>query len=82
MAKVFASPGTPSSNTCPSDNKPINKAAYKQAALQIAAGIRRLERAERFLINQSWNAEARFRLSEAIDEANKALSEARRLANG
>ena len=26
------------------DNKPINKAAYKQAALQIAAGIRRLER--------------------------------------
>ena len=62
------------------DNKTINKAAYKQAALQIAAGIRRLERAEKFLTNQNWNAEARFRLSEAIDEANKALNEARRLA--
>lgn len=34
------------------DNKPINKAAYKQAALQIAAGIRRLERADKFLTNQ------------------------------
>lgn len=44
------------------DNKTINKAAYKQAALQIAAGIRRLERAEKFLINQNWNAEARFRI--------------------
>lgn len=64
------------------DNKPINKAAYKQAALQIEAGIRRMERAEKFLINQNWNAEARFRLSEAIGEANKALSEVRRLANG
>ena len=62
------------------DNKPINKAAYKQAALQIAAGIRRLERADKFLTNQNWNAEARFRLSAAIDEANKALSEVRRLA--
>ena len=28
------------------DNKTINKAAYKQAALQIAAGIRRLEHAD------------------------------------
>lgn len=64
------------------DNKPINKAAYKQAALQIAAGIRRLEHADDFLINQIWNAEARFRLSEAIDKANKALREVRRLANG
>ena len=62
------------------DNKSINKAAYKQAALQIAAGIRRLERADKFLTNQSWNAQARFRLSVAIDEANKALSEVRRLA--
>ena len=64
------------------DNKPINKAAYKQAALQIAAGIRRLEHADNFLINQNWKAEARFRLSEAIGEANKALREVRRLANG
>ena len=62
-------------------DKTINKAAYKQAALQIAAGMRRLERADKFLTNQNWNAEARFRLSEAIDEANKALSEVRRLAN-
>lgn len=61
-------------------DKSINKAAYKQAALQIAAGIRRMERAEKFLTNQNWNAEARFRLSAAIDEANKALSEVRRLA--
>lgn len=64
------------------DNKSINKAAYKQATLQIAAGIRRLERADKFLTNQNWNAEARFRLSEAIDEANKALNKVRRLANG
>ena len=64
------------------DNKTINKAAYKQAALQIAAGIRRLEHADKFLTNQNWNAEARFRLSAAIDEANKALTEVRRLANG
>lgn len=64
------------------DNKTINKAAYKRAALQIAAGIRKLEHADNFLINQNWNAEARFRISEAIDEANKALSEVRRLANG
>ena len=64
------------------DNKTINKAAYKQAALQIAAGMRRLERADKFLTNQNWNAEARFRLSKAIDEVNKALSEVRRLANG
>ena len=64
------------------DNKPINKAAYKQAALQIAAGIRRLEHAEKFLMNQNWNAEARFRLSIAIGEANKAIREVRRLANG
>lgn len=64
------------------DNKPINKAAYKQAALQIAAGIRKLERADKFVTNQNWNAEARFRLSEVIDKANKALSEVRRLANG
>ena len=64
------------------DNKTINKAAYKQAALQIAAGMRKLERADKFLTNQNWNAEARFRLSKAIDEANKALSEVRRLANG
>lgn len=64
------------------DNKSINKAAYKQAALQIAAGIRRLEHAEKFLMNQNWNAEARFRLSEAMGEANKALREVRRLANG
>lgn len=63
-------------------DKSINKAAYKQAALQIAAGIRRLEHADKFLTNQNWNAEARFRLSAAIDEANKALSEVRRLANG
>ena len=39
------------------DNKTINKAAYKQAALQIAAGMRRLERADKFLTNQNWNAE-------------------------
>ena len=63
------------------DKKTINKAAYKQAALQIDAGIRRMERADKFLTNQNWNAEARFRLSEAIDEANKALREVRRLAN-
>ena len=63
-------------------DKTINKAAYKQAALQIAAGIRRLEHAEKFLINQNWNAEARFSLSEAIGEASKALREVRRLANG
>lgn len=63
-------------------DKSINKAAYKQAALQIAASIRRLERADKFLTNQNWNAEARFRISEAIDEANKALSEVRRVQNG
>lgn len=61
-----------------------NKAAYYQAELQIAAGIRRLEKAFKFLNNQSWNGnrhadEASFRLSEAIDEANKALREVRRL---
>lgn len=60
------------------------KAAYYQAELQIAAGIRRLEKAFKFLNNQSWDGnrhadEASFRLSEAIDEANKALREVRRL---
>ena len=60
------------------------KAAYYQAELQIAAGIRRMEKAFKFLNNQSWNGnrhadEASFRLSEAIDEASKALSEVRRL---
>ena len=63
-----------------------NKAAYYQAELQIAAGIRRMEKAFKFLNNQSWNGnrhadEASFRLSEAIDEANKALREVRRLKN-
>lgn len=62
------------------------KAAYYQAELQIAAGIRRMHKAWKFLSNQSWDGnrqvdEASFRLSEAIDEANKALSEVRRLKN-
>ncbi len=34
------------------DDISINKAAYKQAALQIAAGIRRLERADKYLSKQ------------------------------
>lgn len=58
-----------------------NKAAYYQAELQIAAGIRRLEKAFKFLTNREYCCEASFRLSEAIDEANKALREARRLKN-
>ena len=63
-----------------------NKAAYYQAELQIAAGIRRLEKAFKFLNNQNWNGnryadEASFRLSEAIDEASKALREVRRQKN-
>ncbi len=60
------------------------KAAYYQAELQIAAGIRRIHKAWKFLENQRFNGnrdcdEAVFRASEAIDEANKALSEVRRL---
>ncbi len=60
------------------------KAAYYQAELQIAAGIRRIHKAWKFLENQRFNGnndcgEAVFRVSEAIDEANKALSEVRRL---
>ena len=62
------------------------KAAYNQAEQQIAAGIRRIHKAWRFLENQRFNGnrdcdEAVFRLSEAIDEANKALYEVRRLKN-
>lgn len=64
------------------------KAAYYQAELQIAAGIRRMHKAWKFLNNQTWGldgnrqaGEAEFRLSEAIDEANKALREVRRLKN-
>lgn len=70
------------------DKKTINKAACNQAALQIAAGIRRLHKAWKFLDNQCWGVdgnkdfdEACFHVSEAIDEANKALSEVRRLAD-
>ena len=66
------------------DKKTINKAACNQAALQIAAGIRRLHKAWKFL-DLDGNKDCReacFRVSEAIDEANKALSEVRRLANG
>lgn len=62
------------------------KAAYNQAEQQIAAGIRRIHKAWKFLENQRFNGnndcgEAVFRVSEAIDEANKALSEVRRLKN-
>lgn len=71
------------------DKKTINKAACNQAALQIAAGIRRLHKAWKFLDNQCFGLdgnkdcrEACFRVSKAIDEANKALSEVRRLVNG
>ena len=56
-----------------------NKAAYYQAELQIAAGIRRMEKAFKFLTNREYCCEASFRLSEAIDEAGHALSEVRRL---
>lgn len=52
------------------DNKPINKAAYKQAALQIAAGIRRLERAEKFTDSTL--------LDTAITYAEAALKDVRR----
>ena len=60
------------------------KAAYYQAELQIAAGIRRIHKAWKFLENQRFNGnndcgEAVFRVSESIDEANKALREVRRL---
>lgn len=62
------------------------KAAYYQAELQIAAGIRRMHKAWKFLENQRFNGnkdcgEAVFRISEAIDEANKALREVRSLKN-
>lgn len=56
-----------------------NKAAYNQAELQIAAGIRRLQKAFKFLTNREYCCEASFRLLEAIDEANRALDEVRRL---
>lgn len=61
-------------------DKPINKAAYKQAALQIAAGMRRLERADKYLSKQDdW---ASCCLWEALIQAREALDYVRRVQNG
>lgn len=61
------------------NDKPINKAAYKQAALQIAAGIRRLERADKYLSKQDgW---ASCCLWEALMQAEEALDYVRRVQN-
>ena len=62
------------------DKKTINKAAYKQAALQIAAGMRRLERAEKYLSKE--DAWASYCLSEALIQACEALDYVRRVQNG
>lgn len=61
-------------------DKSINKAACKQAALQIAAGIRRLERAEKYLSKEDgW---ASCCLWEALMHAREALDYVRRVQNG
>lgn len=62
------------------DNKFINKAAYKQAALQIAAGMRRLERADKYLCKE--DAWASCCLWEALMQAREALDYVRRAQNG
>ena len=62
------------------DKKTINKAAYKQAALQIAAGIRRMERAEKYLSKEdAWASRC---LWEALMQAREALDYVRRVQNG
>lgn len=61
-------------------DKPINKAAYKQAALQIAAGMRRLERADKYLCKE--DAWASCCLWEALMQAKQALDYIRRVQNG
>ncbi len=61
------------------DDKSINKAAYKQAALQIAAGMRRLERAEKYLLKE--DAWASCCLWEALMQAEEALDYVRRVQN-
>ena len=50
------------------------RTAIKQAILQINAGIRRLERAYKYLDNHNVK-EAKCRLSESIDEANHTIVE-------
>lgn len=45
------------------------RTAVKQAILQINAGIRRLEKTYKYLDNHNVK-EAKYRLSESIDEAN------------
>lgn len=54
------------------------KAAYYQAELQIAAGIRRLERAEKYLLKE----DAQGCLWEALMHAREALDYVRRVQNG
>lgn len=61
-------------------DKSINKAAYRQAALQIAAGMRRLERAEKYLLKE--DAWASCCLWEALMQAREALDYVRRVQNG
>lgn len=62
------------------DKKTTNKAAYKQAALQIAAGMRRLERADKYLSKE--DAWASCCLWEALMQAREALDYVRRVQNG
>lgn len=50
------------------------KTAMKQAILQINAGIRRLERAYKYLDNHNVE-EVKYRLSKSIDEANHTIME-------
>ncbi len=59
-----------------------NKAAYYQAELQIAAGIRRLEKAWAILDDQRGNCErVCIDMSTCVVRAKLALSEVRRLKN-
>lgn len=50
------------------------KTAIKQAILQINAGIRRLERAYKYLDNHDVKG-IKYQLSKSIDEANRTIME-------